>query len=67
MSSITSGVFELRDRDQNGWYRVIYYTKLKDKVFVLHSFVKKSRKTPKRDIKLASERLKKLLARENQE
>lgn len=63
MSSISTGVFELKDRDKSGWYRVLYFTKVKNRVFVLHSFVKKTAKTSKNDLKIASIRLKNLKER----
>lgn len=67
MKSIASGVFELRDRDDKTWYRVIYYTKIKDTIHVLHSFTKKTAKTPKNDLNIATERLKNLKLRLQQE
>lgn len=66
MSSIGSGVYELRQKDKNGWYRVIYYTKVKNSVNILHSFTKKSNKTPKADLEMATKRLKNLKAREQE-
>lgn len=66
MGSIGSGVYELRQKDKNGWYRVIYYTKVKESVNILHSFTKKSTKTPKLDLELATKRLKNLKAREQE-
>ncbi|MCB9062150.1 MAG: type II toxin-antitoxin system RelE/ParE family toxin [Halobacteriovoraceae bacterium] len=60
MKSINQGVYELRDRDKSSWYRVIYYVKIKDSIYVLHSFEKKSNKTPQKDIALAQSRLKEL-------
>jgi phage-related protein len=63
MTSIGSGVYELRDSDSNGWYRTIYYTKFKERIYILHSFVKKSAKTPRKDLNLADERLKNVKAR----
>lgn len=67
MKSIASGVYELRDRDEKTWYRVIYYVKIKDTVYVLHSFTKKTGKTPKGDLNIATERLKNLKLRIQQE
>ncbi len=63
MKSIAQGVYELRDADGRTWYRVIYYVKIKDSIDVLHSLTKKSRKTPKGELKRATERLKNLKAR----
>lgn len=57
MSSIGVGVQEIRVKDCAGIYRVIYLAKLKDVVYVLHAFKKKTQKTSSRDLKLASKRL----------
>lgn len=67
MKSIAQGVYELRDTEGKRWYRVIYYVKIKDSIYVLHSFTKKSRKTPKSDLDRAVERLKNLKRRLQQE
>ena len=67
MKSIAQGVYELRDRDNKTWYRVIYYIKVKDTVYILHSSTKKSAKTPKGDLATATERLKSLKQRLQQE
>ena len=64
MATVGKGVFELRVQDDRAWYRVIYFTKIKDKAFVLHCFEKKTRTTAKRDIDKAKARLKALLQRE---
>ncbi len=63
MRSIGKGVFELRQVDGNGWYRVIYLKKIGNRIFVLHSFVKKSAKTSQRDLNVAKSRLKDVRAK----
>jgi phage-related protein len=63
MASIGKGVWEIRISDEAGQFRVIYIAKLKDAVFVLHCFQKKSQKTPAKDLDLASKRLRELLQR----
>lgn len=60
MSAIGAGVREIRIRD-DGAFRVIYLAKVKDTVFVLHCFQKKSQKTGKEDLALASNRYKELM------
>ena len=60
MKSIGAGVFELKEQDQSGWYRVIYTLQVKDKIYVLHCFKKQSAKTPKADLDLAQRRLKQI-------
>jgi len=56
MSSIGTYVREIRIhvRDE---YRVIYVTTFEETVYVLHAFQKKTRKTTKRDLTLATSRL----------
>ena len=63
MRSIGHGVFELRQRDSNGWYRLIYLKKIAGRVYVLHSFVKRSAKTSPKDLNVATQRLKNVQAR----
>jgi len=60
MPTVGPGVYELRDADESGWYRVIYLKRIDDVVYILHCFVKKSRKTPRKDLKTAQARLKAL-------
>jgi len=56
MASVGKGVEELRIRDDNGIFRVIYLARLPQAVFVLHAFQKKSRATARQDIKIARDR-----------
>lgn len=61
-----SGVYELRENNDGNTYRVVYIAKLKDKVYVLHCFQKKSSSgiaTPKKEMDLIKARLK--LAKED--
>lgn len=57
MDSIGPGVWELKEQDERTWYRVIYLTRMEDKIYVLHCFEKRSRKTDRRDLETARERL----------
>ncbi|MEX2170975.1 MAG: type II toxin-antitoxin system RelE/ParE family toxin [Pirellulales bacterium] len=63
MQSIGKGVFELRQRDGNGWYRLIYLTRVGDTLYMLHGFTKKSAKTSRNDLAIASNRLNAVRAR----
>jgi phage-related protein len=67
MSAVGPGVFELRDQDERAWYRVIYLSRVRDVIHVLHCFEKRSRQTPMREINLARQRLKTVRARVTQE
>ena len=61
MPTIGVGVREIRLRDSDGAFRVIYVAKFDDAVYVLHCFQKKSRKTARADIKLAERRYRELV------
>lgn len=61
MSSIGAGVKEIRIKDEQGIFRVIYVVKYLGRVNVLHAFQKKTQKTAKKDLDLAKKRLKQLL------
>jgi phage-related protein len=54
-------VKEIRIRDVAGAFRVIYIAKFADAVFVLHCFQKKTGKTSKTDLDLATKRYRDLL------
>jgi len=58
MASIGRGVFELKEADERTWYRTIYLSKVATVIYVLHCFEKDSRKTDRRDIEVARNRLK---------
>ena len=57
MPSIGKGVEEIRIWDNSGTYRVIYTARLRDAVYVLHAFQKKTQATAKRDRDVARQRL----------
>lgn len=63
MQSIGQGVFELRQADDDGWYRLVYLKKIAERFFMLHCFVKKSAKTSRKDLNIAKNRLKQVQAR----
>ena len=61
MSTIGSGVREIRIQDAAGIFRVIYIAKLAGAVYVLHCFQKKTPKTSDMDKDLATKRYKELM------
>lgn len=63
LTSVGTGVFELRDQDERAWYRVVYLSRINEVVYVLHCFEKKSREMPRRDFEKAKQRLKAVKAR----
>ncbi|HEV3481804.1 MAG TPA: type II toxin-antitoxin system RelE/ParE family toxin [Candidatus Acidoferrales bacterium] len=56
MGAVLPGVFELRDRDSEHWYRVLYIA-LEGLIYVLHCFTKKTSQTPHKEIETAGRRL----------
>jgi phage-related protein len=53
MPTIGKGVEEIRVTDMSGAYRVIYYARRAEAVYVLHAFQKKTQATAKRDVDIA--------------
>ncbi len=66
MKTVGPGVREIRIREKDGAFRVIYVAKFEEAVYVLHCFQKKSQKTNSDDIALASRRYKDLIRELNQ-
>ena len=62
MSSIGKGVEEIRLWDDTGTFRVIYTVRLAGAVYVLHAFQKKTERTSKHDLALATSRYAQLLS-----
>ena len=52
------GLFELRPKGREGIARVFYCMKLGRRIIVLHSFIKKTQETPKREVEIARRRQK---------
>ena len=61
MTTVGTGVREIRIRDAAGAFRVVYLATLPEAVYVLHCFQKKTQATAKADIELARARLRDLL------
>ena len=53
-----SGLFELRLKATEGIARVFYCTVVDRRIVVLHQFVKKTAKTPPRELQIARRRMK---------
>lgn len=66
MRTVGPGVNEIRIRDVSGAFRVIYVARLADAIYVLHCFQKKTEKTSRADVDLASRRYRDLLKELNQ-
>ena len=61
MATVGPGVCEIRIRDADGAFRILYVTKFAEAVYVLHCFQKKTRTTGKADIDLAAGRYRALI------
>ena len=55
--SMSDGLFELRVKGKEGIARVFYCTQVGQQIVMLHGFIKKSQKTPAKELKLARQRL----------
>ena len=63
MHGMGSGVFEIALPFRGDAYRVVYAVQLAEEIWVVHAFQKKSTqgiKTPKREVDLIKDRLKRL-------
>lgn len=54
------GLFELRLKSSEGIGRVFYCTLIGQRIVMLHSFVKKTQKTPSQELNIALQRLKEI-------
>ena len=55
-----NGLFELRLKGAEGIARVFYCTLIGKRIVMLHSFVKKTDRTPKRELEVAHNRMKEI-------
>ena len=60
LHGVGPGVREIRIHAENE-YRIIYVAQFEEALYVLHSFVKKTQKTPQKDLELARERFNQIL------
>lgn len=56
IATVGAGAEEIRVRDADGAFRVVYVAKFAGAIYVLHCFQKKSRATSKADVALAAKR-----------
>jgi phage-related protein len=54
------GLFELRLKGAEGIARVLFCTLAGQEIVMLHSFIKKTQKTPEKELKLAKQRMKEI-------
>jgi len=61
VGKLDSGLYEIRAKGKEGIARSVYCTTKGKEIVILHSFIKKSQKTPKKDLALAKKRMKEVL------
>ncbi len=61
VGKLDSGLYEIRAKGKEGIARSVYCTVKGREIVILHSFIKKSQKTPKKDLNLAKKRMKEVL------
>lgn len=54
------GLFELRLKGAEGIARVFFCTMVEREIVMLHGFIKKTQKTPEKELKIAKSRMKEL-------
>ena len=54
---LDNGLFELRVKGKEGIARVFYCTRIGKRIVMLHMFIKKSQKTPKKELQIAIKRM----------
>jgi phage-related protein len=55
--AMSNGLFELRIKGQEGIGRVFYCTLVGQRILMLHGFIKKSQKTPVKELRIAKRRM----------
>jgi phage-related protein len=53
-------LYELRLRDGFGQYRIFYFIKAHQEIYIVHAFKKKTQKTPRGELELAFKRAKEI-------
>ena len=61
LSSIFPGLCEIRIKDRNGQFRVIYFLKRDEAIYLVHAFRKKTRKLPNKEIQTILKRIKEII------
>lgn len=61
MPTLGLGCFELRVKGEDGSYRLFYCLKLQEEILVFHAFIKKSQKTPLKELEKGRKNLRGML------
>lgn len=60
---IADGISELRFKGSEGQIRIFFFFFHKNQIILLHGFIKKTKKTPRKEFKTAQQRKKEILQR----
>jgi phage-related protein len=60
LASIYTGLHELRLKDRSGQFRIFYFIKKGDAIYLIHAFRKKTQELPKTEIELVIKRIKEI-------
>ncbi|MCY4644518.1 MAG: type II toxin-antitoxin system RelE/ParE family toxin [Bacteriovoracales bacterium] len=60
LSSIHFGLYEIRVRDKKGEFRAIYFVKIRDAIYILHAFRKKTQKMPQKEKNVILKRIREI-------
>lgn len=61
LSSIFPGLCEIRIKDRNGQFRVIYFLKRDEAIYLVHAFRKKTQKLPNKEIQTILKQIKEII------
>jgi len=56
--AMNEGLFEIRVKAQENTARIFYCTVIKNEIVILHVFMKKTQKTPDKELSIARKRMK---------
>jgi phage-related protein len=62
---IKGKLFEIRAKGKDGIARVFYFTMTGQRIVLIHGFIKKTQKTPKKELETAVVRMKEILEAQN--
>ena len=60
LSGILKGLHELRLKDRTGIYRIFYFIKVKDSIYLVHAFKKKTQQIPQKEIDVVKSRIREI-------
>ena len=63
--ALDDGLFELRLKSEEGIVRVFYWTLVGNNIVMLHTYVKKSKKTPLKELEVARRRMQEMKTNDN--